>query len=219
MISAGDFKNGLTIEVEGNVYQIVEFQHVKPGKGAAFVRTKMKNIKNGGVVEKTFRPTEKFPQAHIERKEMQYLYTDGDLYYFMDGETFDQIGLNEDAIVYLKIAAEDLSGSCNPTAYYGYLDLCGDRLYLRLGAGAYQHGGCFAGRGSPDYLLPAKRHYPVGDSISYQPLWPADGGDLATGQSSGFSVLSTRHNLWISCRAPFDEVCKSADQLELLIFF
>ena len=70
MISAGDFKNGLTIEVEGNVYQIVEFQHVKPGKGAAFVRTKMKNITNGGVVEKTFRPTEKFPQAHIERKEM-----------------------------------------------------------------------------------------------------------------------------------------------------
>lgn len=126
--------------------------------------------------------------------------------------------LNEDAIVYLKIAAEDISGSCNPTAYYGYLDLCGDRLYLRLGAGAYQHGGCFAGCGSPDYLLPAKRHYPVGDSISYQPLWPADGGDLATGQGSGFSVLSTRHNLWISCRAPFDEVCKSADQMELLIF-
>ena len=83
MISAGDFKNGLTIEVEGNVYQIVEFQHVKPGKGAAFVRTKMKNIKSGGVVEKTFRPTEKFPQAHIERKEMQYLYNDGENYTFM----------------------------------------------------------------------------------------------------------------------------------------
>ena len=82
MISAGDFKNGLTIELEGNVYQIVDFQHVKPGKGAAFVRTKMKNIKNGGVVEKTFRPTEKFPPAHIERTDMQYLYTDGDLYYF-----------------------------------------------------------------------------------------------------------------------------------------
>ena len=98
MISAGDFKNGITLEIDGNVCQIVEFQHVKPGKGAAFVRTKMKNIKNGGVVEKTFRPTEKFPQAHIERKEMQYLYTDGDLYYFMDGETFDQIGLNQDAI-------------------------------------------------------------------------------------------------------------------------
>ena len=98
MISAGDFKNGLTIELEGNVFQIVDFQHVKPGKGAAFVRTKMKNIKNGGVVEKTFRPTEKFPPAHIERTDMQYLYTDGDLYYFMDVETFDQIALNEDMI-------------------------------------------------------------------------------------------------------------------------
>ncbi len=98
MISAGDFKNGLTVEVEGNVMQIVEFQHVKPGKGAAFVRTKMKNIKNGGVVEKSFRPTEKFPQARIERKEMQYLYNDGDLYYFMDTETYDQIGMAEDQI-------------------------------------------------------------------------------------------------------------------------
>ena len=74
MVSAGDFRNGLTIEFEGNVYQVIEFQHVKPGKGAAFVRTKLKNIKNGGVVEKTFRPTEKCPQAHIERQEMQYLY-------------------------------------------------------------------------------------------------------------------------------------------------
>ena len=79
MVSAGDFKNGLTIEVDGNVVQIVEFQHVKPGKGAAFVRTKLKNIKTGSVVEKTFRPTEKFENAIIERKEMQYLYSDGDL--------------------------------------------------------------------------------------------------------------------------------------------
>ncbi len=98
MISAGDFKNGLTVEVEGNVMQIVEFQHVKPGKGAAFVRTKLKNIKSGGVVEKSFRPTEKFPQARIERKEMQYLYNDGDLYYFMDTETYDQIGMGEEQI-------------------------------------------------------------------------------------------------------------------------
>lgn len=95
MISAGDFKNGLTVEIEGNVYQIIEFQHVKPGKGAAFVRTKLKNIKSGGVVEKTFRPTEKFPQARIERKEMQYLYSDGDLYNFMDTETFDQIAISQ----------------------------------------------------------------------------------------------------------------------------
>ena len=98
MVSAGDFRNGLTIEFEGNVYQVIEFQHVKPGKGAAFVRTKLRNIKNGGVVEKTFRPTEKCPQAHIERSDMQYLYSDGELYHFMDVETYDQIALNEDAI-------------------------------------------------------------------------------------------------------------------------
>ena len=98
MISAGDFRNGVTLEVEGNIYQIIEFQHVKPGKGAAFVRTKLKNIISGGVVEKTFRPTEKFPKAHIERKDMQYLYSDGELYHFMDVETYDQIALNEDAI-------------------------------------------------------------------------------------------------------------------------
>ncbi len=98
MISAGDFRNGVTIELEGNVYQIIEFQHVKPGKGAAFVRTKLKNIKNGGVVEKTFRPTEKCPQAHIDRKDMQYLYNDGDLYYFMDVENYEQIALSTDDI-------------------------------------------------------------------------------------------------------------------------
>ena len=98
MISAGDFRNGITIELDSNVYQIIEFQHVKPGKGAAFVRTKLKNIKNGGVVEKTFRPTEKCPQARIDRKDMQYLYADGDLYYFMDTETYDQVALNEETV-------------------------------------------------------------------------------------------------------------------------
>ena len=82
MISAGDFRNGITIELDNNVYQIIEFQHVKPGKGAAFVRTKLKNIKSGGVVEKTFRPTEKCRQARIDRKDMQYLYSDGELYNF-----------------------------------------------------------------------------------------------------------------------------------------
>lgn len=98
MISAGDFRNGITIEVEGNIYQIIEFQHVKPGKGAAFVRTKLKNIKSGGVVEKTFRPTEKCPQARIDRKDMQYLYSDGDLYYFMDVENYEQIALDQETI-------------------------------------------------------------------------------------------------------------------------
>ena len=97
-MSAGDFKNGVTVEIDGNIYQILEFQHVKPGKGAAFVRTKLKNIISGGVVEKTFRPTEKFPKAHIDRKDMQYLYRDGDLFNFMDVETYDQIALNEDVV-------------------------------------------------------------------------------------------------------------------------
>ena len=98
MISAGDFKNGITLEIDGNVMQILEFQHVKPGKGAAFVRTKLKNIINGGVVEKTFRPTEKFPQARIDRVEMQYLYSDGDLFHFMNMESYEQIALNDEVI-------------------------------------------------------------------------------------------------------------------------
>ena len=98
MISAGDFRNGVTIEVDNNVYQIIEFQHVKPGKGAAFVRTKLKIIKSGGVVEKTFRATEKCPQARIDRKDMQYLYADGELYNFMDVETYDQVALNSETV-------------------------------------------------------------------------------------------------------------------------
>lgn len=106
MISAGDFRNGVTIEYEGDIYTIIEFQHVKPGKGAAFVRTKIKNIKTGGVVEKTFRPTEKMNKAHIDRKDMQYLYSDGELYHFMDTETFEQIAVNDadvgDALKFVK---------------------------------------------------------------------------------------------------------------------
>ncbi len=98
MILAGDFRNGITIEMEGSVYQVIEFQHVKPGKGAAFVRTKLKDIINGGVVEKAFRPSEKFTLARVDRVDMQYLYNDGDLYYFMDTESYDQIGLNQDQI-------------------------------------------------------------------------------------------------------------------------
>ena len=106
MVTAGDFRNGITFEYDGGVWQVVEFQHVKPGKGAAFVRTKMKNVINGGVVEKTFNPTEKFENAVIERKEMQYLYSDGDLYYFMDMETYEQIPLDKsllsDAFKFVK---------------------------------------------------------------------------------------------------------------------
>lgn len=98
MISAGDFRNGVTLEIDGNVVQILEFQHVKPGKGAAFVRTKLKNVINGGVVERTFRPTEKFPQARIDKVDMQYLYSDGELFYFMNVETYDQIAVGQDVV-------------------------------------------------------------------------------------------------------------------------
>ncbi len=104
--SAGDFRNGTTFEMEGNVYRVVEFQHVKPGKGSAFVRTKIKNVITGSVLEKTFNPSEKFPSAEIERKEMQYLYEDGGIYYFMDNETYEQLPLNKeqlgDSLKYLK---------------------------------------------------------------------------------------------------------------------
>ncbi|KHO62373.1 MULTISPECIES: elongation factor P [Thermoanaerobacter] len=106
MIAAGDFRKGVTIEVDGQVFTVVDFMHVKPGKGAAFVRTKLKNVMTGAVIEKTFSPTEKFEEAVIERREMQYLYNDGELYYFMDTETYEQIPLNydkvEDAIKYIK---------------------------------------------------------------------------------------------------------------------
>ena len=95
---AGDFKNGITFEMEGNVYQVIEFQHVKPGKGAAFVRTKLKNVISGAVIEKTFSPTDKYENAYIERRDMQYSYTDGDLYYFMDMESFDMLPLNRDKL-------------------------------------------------------------------------------------------------------------------------
>lgn len=95
MITAGDFRNGATFEMDGNVYSIIEFQHVKPGKGAAFVRTKIRNVINGAVTERTFNPNDKFPSAFIERKDMQYLYNDGDLYYFMDPESFEQIPISK----------------------------------------------------------------------------------------------------------------------------
>ena len=98
MVSAGDFRNGVTLEIEGQVMQIMEFQHVKPGKGAAFVRTKLRNVINGGVVEKTFRPTEKFPAARIDRVDMQFLYNDGELDNFMDMNTFEQIALAKDVV-------------------------------------------------------------------------------------------------------------------------
>ena len=98
MVSAGEFRNGVTFDIDGNVFQIIEFQHVKPGKGAAFVRTKIRNVISGSVVERTFSPAEKFPTAYIERKDMQYLYRDNDLFYFMDNETFENIPINSDKL-------------------------------------------------------------------------------------------------------------------------
>ena len=98
MLTAGDFKNGVTFEMEGKVYQVIELQHVKPGKGAAFVRTKLKNVISGAVIEKTFSPTDKYENAYIERKDMQYSYSDGDLYYFMDMESFDMLPLNREKL-------------------------------------------------------------------------------------------------------------------------
>ena len=106
MISAGEFRNGVTIEVDGDIYVIIDFQHVKPGKGAAFVRSKLRNLINGGITERTFRPSEKMPRAHIDRKDMQYLYNDGQLYHFMDTESYEQTAINAsevgDTLRYVK---------------------------------------------------------------------------------------------------------------------
>ena len=108
MVTAGDFRNGITFEMDGKVYQVIEFQHVKPGKGAAFVRTKYKNVMDGGVVERSFSPTDKFPKAHIDRVDMEYLYNDGDFYNFMNPTTYDQIALsNEEVGDTLKFVKEN----------------------------------------------------------------------------------------------------------------
>ena len=118
MVTAGDFKNGITIEMDNNIWQIIEFQHVKPGKGAAFVRTKLKNIKSGGVVEKSFRPTEKFQLAHIDKSAYMYLYKDGDMYVFMNQENYEQITLSEDNVGdALKFVKEN--DECKLCSYQG----------------------------------------------------------------------------------------------------
>jgi len=106
MIMAGDFRKGITVEIDGSVWSIADFQHVKPGKGAAFVRTRLKNVMTGAVLERTFSPSDKYPKAHIETKEMQYLYSDGELYYFMDVESYEQLPLShaqvEEAIPFIR---------------------------------------------------------------------------------------------------------------------
>ena len=131
MISAGDFRNGITLEIEGNVFQLMEFQHVKPGKGAAFVRTKIKNVMSGGVVERTFRPTEKFPAARIDRVDMQYLYSDGDLFHFMDVNTYEQVALNPDSIGdALKFVKEN--EMCKVCSYNGNVFSVEPPLFVEL---------------------------------------------------------------------------------------
>ncbi len=118
MVSAGDFRNGITFEMDGSVWQIVEFQHVKPGKGAAFVRTKIRDVINGTVIEKTFNPTEKYPTAFVERKDMEYSYSDGDLYYFMDSETYELIPINESELSdNFKFVKENMT--CKVLSYKG----------------------------------------------------------------------------------------------------
>lgn len=131
MISAGDFRNGVTIEYEGNVYQIIEFQHVKPGKGAAFVRTKIRNVITGSVVERTFNPTDKFEDARIDRKEMQYLYSDGELYYFMDMESFEQVPLNADKLSEnFKFVKEEML--CTVKSYKGNVFAVEPPMFVEL---------------------------------------------------------------------------------------
>ena len=118
MVSAGDFRNGITFEMDGNVYSIIEFQHVKPGKGAAFVRTKIRNVITGSVVEKTFNPNDKYPTAYIERKEMSFSYSDGDLFYFMDPESYELVPVNKDDVGdNLKFVKEEMV--CKILSYKG----------------------------------------------------------------------------------------------------
>ena len=131
MVSAGDFRNGITLEIDGQVMQVMEFQHVKPGKGAAFVRTKLRNVIDGGVVEKTFRPTEKFPQARIDRVDMQYLYADGDLYNFMNVETYDQVAISTDIVGdNMKFVKEN--EMCKVLSYNGSLFAIEPPLFVEL---------------------------------------------------------------------------------------
>ncbi len=131
MVTAGDFRNGLTFEYEGNVLQVVEFQHVKPGKGAAFVRTKCKNVKTGSVVERTFSPTEKFENAQVDRREMQYLYNDGELYYFMDMESYEQLPIEESKLDdNFKFVKEEMM--CKIVSYKGDIFAVEPPMFVEL---------------------------------------------------------------------------------------
>ena len=131
MVTAGDFKNGLTFELDGQVMQVIEFQHVKPGKGAAFVRTKFKNVKTGSVVERSFSPTDKFENAMVDRREMQYLYNDGDLYYFMDMDSYEQLPVSKDKLDdNFKFVKEEMM--CRIVSYKGDIFAVEPPIFVEL---------------------------------------------------------------------------------------
>ncbi len=152
MVVAGDFRNGVTFEMDGKVYQVIEFQHVKPGKGAAFVRTKLRNVITGGVTETTFSPTDKFENAYIERREMQYLYNDGDLYYFMDMETFEQEPIGKDLLGdSFKFVKEEML--CKILSYKGKAFSIEPPMFVELTVTETEPG--FAGNTAQGALKPA----------------------------------------------------------------
>ncbi len=152
MVVAGDFKNGITFDMDGVAYQVVEFQHVKPGKGAAFVRTKIRNVITGAVVERTFNPTDKFENAMIERREMQYSYNDGDLYYFMDMETFEMEPLNSDKLPdSFKFVKEEMM--CKIVSYKGKVFSVEPPTFVELEVTQTDPG--FAGNTATNTLKPA----------------------------------------------------------------
>jgi len=153
MVTAGDFKNGITFELDGSVFQVIEFQHVKPGKGAAFVRTKMKNVITGAVIERSFSPTDKFDSAYIERKDMQYSYNDGDLYYFMDMESYDMLPLNKDVLPdSFAFVKEEMM--CKLVSYKGKVFSVEPPTFVELEVTDTDPG--FAGNTATNTLKPAK---------------------------------------------------------------
>ena len=152
MISVSDFRNGITFDMDGKVMQIIEFQHVKPGKGAAFVRVKMKNVITGGVTETTFNPNDKYPTAYIERKKMEYSYNDGDLYYFMDGETFELIPIDKSTLDdSFKFVKEN--DTCTVMSYKGNVFGVEPPRFVELVVTATEPG--FAGNTATNTLKPA----------------------------------------------------------------
>ena len=152
MVSAGDFRNGVTFEMDGNVLQIIEFQHVKPGKGAAFVRAKVKNVITGSVIERTFNPSEKFPTAFVERKDMEYSYSDGGLYYFMDPETYELVPINESELSdNFKFVKENMT--CKILSYKGNVFGVEPPTFVELAVAQTDPG--FAGNTATNTLKPA----------------------------------------------------------------